>query len=158
MIWAVENQSTRSKICPSATLSVTKWWCECYHAFNPCNRYVLWLQSLNMHQALESIAVCVCMWLLCCAQWIMDNDIATQHPSQQSRHCMSYCQYVFCCQTQQTFIKFISDCYIFWFYRLSSGNIIHNSEHVHGNVRNLQNLTHIYPPPHPKLTQHTYFK
>jgi len=62
MIWALENQSTRSKICPSATLSVTKRWCECYHAFNPCNRYVLWLQSVNMHQALE-FHCCMCVYV-----------------------------------------------------------------------------------------------
>jgi len=65
MIWALENQSTRSKICPRTTLSITKWWCECYYAFNPCNRYVLWLQSVNMHQALE-LRCCVCMAIMLC--------------------------------------------------------------------------------------------
>lgn len=88
MIWALENQSTRSKICPSATLSITIWWCEFHHAFNPYNRYVLWLQSVNMHQALElHFCVCVCVFcaVLCCAVhngwWI----IVLQHRILQSR-------------------------------------------------------------------------
>jgi hypothetical protein len=83
------------------------------HITGMCSGCSCWT---NMHQALElHWCVCVCVYVCYAVHngcWI----IILQHSILHSRVGLVWV----------TFIKFISDCYMFWSYRLSSGNIIHN--------------------------------
>lgn len=48
---------------------------------------------------------------------------------------------VCCCQTQQTFIKFISGCYMFQSHRPSSGSKVHNLKYKYACIEMFRNLT-----------------
>jgi hypothetical protein len=92
-----------------------------------------WTCTRHSNSIAVCMFVCVCACVCLCVGgrahngwWIM----ILQHSILHSRVGPVWVTVsMFYCQTQQTFIKFISDCYMFWSYRLSLGNIIHNLKH-----------------------------